>query len=401
MRLPRPTSATLPVHFFWLFAAAVFLFAGVVWSGQKAHAEQLSPSAAAQGRRQRATKPIASSARPAPARGDRVTPRRAGPDCRTPTRAVAVSADASEVALARYTTAVGADSIEQLVLQSSSSLAQRVLADTRIDLTAAGRADVASGRVDPRILAVLLYLAEAHGQVGVSCLITGHSRFVAQTKAEKKAKEPRHVSAHISGHAVDISSLGGTPILGNQQPGGVTDRAIEEILSLPGVLQPRQVISLLDLSGPVLPAAGSLRPPSCRVLAPPLGSRRGSRPEGRRNSRLRKLRRRRFRVAPRKRPARPIVAPRRRGHPAPARLVDPHVLHALPDRCCVPRQGASRASHRRRVEAVADGVEARRQGSARAARRALRARGRVRGRPPRARVDLLVATKRERPLTRP
>ena len=125
-----------------------------------------------------------------------------------------------------------------------------MLADTRIDLAAAGRADVASGRVDPRILALLLYLAEAHGQVGVSCLITGHSRFVAQTKAEKKAKEPRHVSAHISGHAVDISSLGGIPILGNQQPGGVTDRAIEEILSLPGVLQPRQVISLLDLSGP-------------------------------------------------------------------------------------------------------------------------------------------------------
>ncbi len=249
MRLPRPTTATLPVHFFWLFAAAVFLFAGVVWSGQKAHAEQLSPSAAArvEAARNEADRELLLGRLQLAG----IASRRAGPDLiPTPARAVAVSADASEVALARYATAVGADSIEQLVLQSSSSLAQRVLADTRIDLTGAGRADVASGRVDPRILAVLLYLAEAHGQVGVSCLITGHSRFVAQTKAEKKAKEPRHVSAHISGHAVDISSLGGTPILGNQQPGGVTDRAIEEILSLPGVLQPRQVISLLDLSGP-------------------------------------------------------------------------------------------------------------------------------------------------------
>ncbi len=115
-----------------------------------------------------------------------------------------VSPDAQEVALARYANAVGADSIMQLVEQSSSTLAQRVLDDSRIDLTAAGSADVASGRVDPRILALLLYLAEAHGEVGVSCLITGHSRFVAQTKAEKKAKEPRHVSAHISGRAVDI-----------------------------------------------------------------------------------------------------------------------------------------------------------------------------------------------------
>lgn len=250
MRAPRPTSATLPVHFFWLFAAAVFLFAGVVWSGSKAHAEQLSPAAAAQ-------------VEAAHDQADReillgklqlagIASRRAGPELQTATtrQPTIASPDAQEVALARYANAVGPDSIMQLVEQSSSTLAQRVLDDSRIDLTGAGRSDVASGRVDPRILALLLYLAEAHGEVGVSCLITGHSRFVAQTKKEKKAKIPPHLSAHISGRAVDISSLGGIPILGNQQPGGVTERAIDEILSLPGVLQPRQVISLLDLSGP-------------------------------------------------------------------------------------------------------------------------------------------------------
>ncbi len=39
-------------------------------------------------------------------------------------------------------------------------------------------------------------------------------------------------------------------MIGNQQPGGIVDRAVREILSLPPALQPAQVISLLDLSGP-------------------------------------------------------------------------------------------------------------------------------------------------------
>ena len=62
--------------------------------------------------------------------------------------------------------------------------------------------------------------------------------------------EGRRVSAHYYGRAVDISSIGGIPVIGNQQPGGIVDRAVREILSLPSGLQPSQVISLLDLSGP-------------------------------------------------------------------------------------------------------------------------------------------------------
>ena len=84
----------------------------------------------------------------------------------------------------------------------------------------------------------------------VSCLIWGHSRFVAQSAADRKAKRPRRVSAHTYGRAVDISSIGGVPVIGNQQPGGIVDRAVQDILSLPAALQPSQVISLLDLSGP-------------------------------------------------------------------------------------------------------------------------------------------------------
>jgi hypothetical protein len=250
VRYLRPVSSTLPVHFFWLFAAAVFLFAGVIWSGQKAHAEDLSPTAAARvaaeqdeadrmlllGRLQLAG----------------IAARRAGPPLVdvAPDRAAEPSPDARAIALARYASAVGSDSLEEIVLQSSSRLSQQVLADSRIEIGSSGRSDIAAGRVDPRVLALLVYLAEAHGQVTVSCVITGHSRYVAQTKAEKKRKAPLRVSQHMYGRAVDISALGGVPIAGNQLPGGVTDRAVQEILSLPEGLQPSQVISLLDLSGP-------------------------------------------------------------------------------------------------------------------------------------------------------
>ena len=40
------------------------------------------------------------------------------------------------------------------------------------------------------------------------------------------------------------------PVIGNQQPGGIVERAVRDILSLPPALQPSQVITLLDLSGP-------------------------------------------------------------------------------------------------------------------------------------------------------
>ena len=63
------------------------------------------------------------------------------------------------------------------------------------------------------------------------------------------------VSAHIYGHAVDVSALGNTPILGHQQPGGLTEQAVHDILLLPNEVMPKQVISLLGLGGPSFPLA--------------------------------------------------------------------------------------------------------------------------------------------------
>ena len=60
----------------------------------------------------------------------------------------------------------------------------------------------------------MAYLAEAHGQVSVSCLISGHRLY----------SRPGVISAHIYGLAADISVLGGLSILGNSQPGGMTEQ---------------------------------------------------------------------------------------------------------------------------------------------------------------------------------
>jgi hypothetical protein len=148
-------------------------------------------------------------------------------------------------ALARYNRAVGLTALVRGLQAQKSVLEQRVLTDPRIDLYAGGRADVANDRVNVRVLVLVLYLAEAHGQVTVSCLISGHGLYA----------RPGVVSAHIYGLAVDIAGLEGQPILGHQQQGGLTERAVRNILLLPAELQPRQVISLLGLGGPSFPLA--------------------------------------------------------------------------------------------------------------------------------------------------
>ena len=125
------------------------------------------------------------------------------------------------------------------------ALQKKVLADKRLDIYEGGRVDIGMGRIDVRVLTVLEYLANAHGQVTVSCLLSGHGLYA----------RPGVVSAHIYGLAVDIAGLGNKPIYGNQEPGGLTERAVREILLLPAELQAKQVISLLGLGGPSFPLA--------------------------------------------------------------------------------------------------------------------------------------------------
>ncbi len=149
------------------------------------------------------------------------------------------------VALAHYYRAIGLLGLVDGLSAEKDALGQQLLSDPRVSIYAGGRGDIQSGRVNVRVLAVIAYLAESFGQVTVSCLISGHRLYA----------RPGVISAHIYGLAADISELGGTPISGHQQPGGVTEHAVRDILLLPPEMMPKQVISLLGLGGPSFPLA--------------------------------------------------------------------------------------------------------------------------------------------------
>jgi hypothetical protein len=144
------------------------------------------------------------------------------------------------LALSRYHRAVGLSALVRGLDWAKPSLQRKVLRDERISIYEGGREDIKSDRTNVRVLVLLEYLAEAHGQVTVSCLTAGHGYFA----------RPGVVSAHMYGLAVDIAALGDTTIVGHQQPGSVTEEAVRNVLLLPSELRPRQVISLLGLGGP-------------------------------------------------------------------------------------------------------------------------------------------------------
>jgi hypothetical protein len=104
-----------------------------------------------------------------------------------------------------------------------------VLSHPRIQLGSAAVGDVAEGRVDPRVLQMLLFLAERHDLGSVGPLITGHSYFVAGTTSP---------SNHAFGRAVDISVIDGQAVsIYNPAPRD----AMEMVLTLPPSLLPDEL----------------------------------------------------------------------------------------------------------------------------------------------------------------
>jgi hypothetical protein len=128
-------------------------------------------------------------------------------------------------------------SIGQIMLLPKPQLEQRVLADERIDIYDCGRQDVESGQIDRRVLATLAYLAESGLEPTVTSLKCGHSFYTASG----------NVSHHSSGNAVDIAMINGVPILGHQEPGGVTEQAVRRLMGLQGTMRADQIISLLEM----------------------------------------------------------------------------------------------------------------------------------------------------------
>ena len=138
---------------------------------------------------------------------------------------------------------VGVETLVTGYAKAKDRLARKILETDGILIYAGGREDIVAGRIDVRVLALVGYLAGRHDGLTVTSLVSGHRMF----------SRPGVVSAHVYGHAIDIAAIGGRPVFGNQQPGGITEEAVRSVLLLPSELQPRQVISLLGLGGPSFP----------------------------------------------------------------------------------------------------------------------------------------------------
>jgi hypothetical protein len=126
-----------------------------------------------------------------------------------------------------------------VLLLSKEALVKRVLADKSLDIYECGREDIAGGRIDRRILAMLEYLSTSGYKLTITSLQCGHGLLTTSG----------NVSEHSTGTAVDIAAINGIPVTGNQGPGTPTDELIHEVLRLQGTMHPHQVISLEDLPG--------------------------------------------------------------------------------------------------------------------------------------------------------
>ena len=126
-----------------------------------------------------------------------------------------------------------------MLLLSKEALERRVLADEHLEIYGCGRTDIATGKIDRRVLAMLEYLVSKGFTLTITALECGHSYLTTSG----------NVSEHSTGDAVDIAVINGVPVTGHQGPGTLTDELIKTVLQLQGTMHPHQVISLEDLPG--------------------------------------------------------------------------------------------------------------------------------------------------------
>jgi hypothetical protein len=138
--------------------------------------------------------------------------------------------------------------IGQVLLESKQQLEPQVLHDSGIEIGDCGRRDVAGGRVDKRVLAMLEYLAVSGLKPTVSGLPCG-------TPSGSAAQ-----NAGAGSDTVQLVAINGTPVAGHQGQGSITDTAVRKLLMLEGLSKPRRIVSLTGYPG----AIGATASPSAR-----------------------------------------------------------------------------------------------------------------------------------------
>lgn len=133
----------------------------------------------------------------------------------------------------------GDRTIGQILLMSKEELERFVLAKKTIKIYPGGRQDIAAGQIDRRVLSVLAYLDSEGFHPYVSSLLSGHGILTSSG----------NVSEHSTGNAVDIAAINGKSMIENNKPGGLMEDVVRKIMTLQGVLEPHQIISLFDIGG--------------------------------------------------------------------------------------------------------------------------------------------------------
>jgi hypothetical protein len=130
--------------------------------------------------------------------------------------------------------------VGRLLLMSKERLQARVLADPKLQIYEAGRADIRAGQIDRRVLATMEFLTANGLRLTITSLKSGHSILSASG----------NVSAHSYGAAMDIAAVDGVTITpATQGPGSITASTIRLLLRLQGTARPNQIISLMTFPG--------------------------------------------------------------------------------------------------------------------------------------------------------
>lgn len=143
------------------------------------------------------------------------------------------------IGLNRLSGASGDRTIGQILLMSKEQLEQYVLSKRSIKIYAGGRADIRAGQIDRRVLAVIAFLDSEGHHPTITSLVSGHGLYTSSG----------NVSEHTTGDAVDIAAINGESMIANNEPGGLMEKTVRKIMTLQGVLEPHQIISLFDIGG--------------------------------------------------------------------------------------------------------------------------------------------------------
>jgi hypothetical protein len=122
-----------------------------------------------------------------------------------------------------------------VLLMSRGQLERTVLSDPGITLDACSRHEIASGKVDKRVLAVLAFLSRSGLRPSARALHCGHGA--------------GSIAAQRAANAIDISAINGTPIARHQGAGTITDLTIRTLLTLPDGFVAHAITSLMRYPG--------------------------------------------------------------------------------------------------------------------------------------------------------